>query len=129
MSGAIVGADLDASAGGDKHLAFLGVTNRLGTRIVLPILDVEPQEAFLFKRHRKTFLRIGSLGAAEDGDASIGERFRRVTSSEGIMGQFGDNDSHTQLAGNLFTSEIRWITGDVVPVESEGVSIAPGNGG
>ncbi len=46
LGGAVVGADLDAALRGDELTAFLRVAEALRARVVVPILDVEVEEAF-----------------------------------------------------------------------------------
>jgi hypothetical protein len=37
LGGAVIGANLDAETGSHQHLAFLGVADRLGAGVILPV--------------------------------------------------------------------------------------------
>ncbi len=61
LGGAVVGADLDAALGGDELTAFLRVAEAFRTGVVVPILDVEVEEA-LFVNERAVISYLITVG-------------------------------------------------------------------
>ena len=116
LSGAVVGADLDAALGGDELTAFLRVTEAFCARVVVPILDVEVEEA-LFVYQRAVvgdLIAVGPLRVAfADGEEPLvgtkGHAGGEVDAGIDLLLLAVLDEPHAATFGGLF----RVVVGDV----------------